>query len=177
MYNNIGGSSLKEAFKMQPKTNIINQDVGLQMEHSYIEQDTLDNINQSFHQMKNYRTPQYTNNNNYHFKKDQLYDLQGIHDGKGAGRNVMVDDKLTRGNLEPRPNDKLNEHVSFIRYVDFLPNKDININKPKSFLMSTTVSAEPQKRFCPTFDVYGVNTRHYNRRSEKYFKNKYARIN
>jgi hypothetical protein len=86
MYNNIGGSSLKEAFKMQPKTNIINQDVGLQMEHSYIEQDTLDNINQSFHQMKNYRTPQYTNNN-------------------------------------------------------------------------------------------GVNTRHYNRRSEKYFKNKYARIN
>jgi len=123
---------------------------------------------------KNYRTTQYTKNPDYLFKRDQVYDLQGIHDGKGAGRNVMVDDQLTRGNTEPRPNDKLAEKVGFIRRVDFLPSKHKQITHNK-FFVSTTLSSRPQTSFCPQMDLKGVNCRHYNRKTDKYFKNKYQR--
>jgi len=169
-------ASLDEAFgkKYQAKTDQIYENVGLQAEDKYIKVDTQDNQNINYLQTKNYRTTQYTKNTNYHFKKDQVYDLQGIHDGKGPGRNIEVDDKLTRGNTEPRPNDKLSESVTFIRRVDFLPVKQSKINHNK-FLQSTTLSSRPQTSFCPQWDIYGVNCRHNGRQTDKYFRNKYQR--
>ena len=38
-----------------------------------------------------------------------IYDYQGISDGKGPGRNVQADDKLTRGNMVSKPDDRLAE--------------------------------------------------------------------
>ena len=170
-------SSLEEAFgkQYQAKTDEINKNVGLQAETNYITVDTQDNKNINYLQTKNYRTVEYTKNPNYLFKKDQYYDLQGIHDGKGAGRNIETDDKLTRGNIDPKPNDRLSEKVTFIRRVDFLPIKDRNINHDK-FLVSTSLSSRPQSSFCPGYDVYGINTKHYNRKPDLYFKNKYQRL-
>lgn len=169
-------ASLDEAFgkKYQAKTDQVYENVGLQAEEKYIKVDTQDNKNINYLQTKNYRTTQYTQNSKYLFKRDQVYDLQGIHDGKGAGRNVMVDDQLTRGNMEPKPNDRLAESVTFIRRVDFLPTKQKKINHNK-FLVSTTLSSKPQTSFCPQFDIYGINCRHYGRKTDKYFRNKYQR--
>ena len=167
-------TSLDEAFNMRANTDQIHENVGLQAEKAYIKVDTIDNKNINYLQTKNYRTTQYTKNSNYLFKKDQVYDLQGIHDGKGPGRNVMVDDQLTRGNVEPRPNDKLAEKVSFIRRIDFLPSSHREVNHNK-FLVNTTLSTRPQTSFCPQFDVQGVNCRHYGRKTDKYFKDKFQR--
>ena len=128
----------------------------------------------SDYNVTNHRTTEYTNNPNYLFPKDQLYDLQGIDNGKAPGKNIMVEDNLTRGNLEPRPGDKLNEKVTFIRYVDFLPDKDKNIDHDE-FLVSTSLQKKPQKKYCPQFDIYGINTRNYQRQEDLYFKDKYQR--
>ena len=169
-------SSLDEAFgkRYQAKTDEINQNTGLQAERAYIKTDTQDNKNQNYLQTKNYRTTQYTQNPRYLFKRDQVYDLQGIHDGKGAGRNVSVDSRLTRGNMEPKPNDRLAEQVTFTRHINFLPRNHKKINHNK-FLVSTTLSSKPQTSFMPQFDTMGINCRHYNRKTDQYFKNKYQR--
>lgn len=169
-------AKLDEAFgkKYQAKTDQIYENVGLQAEKNYINVDTQDNKNINYWQTKNYRTTEYTNNPNYLFSKDQIYDLQGINDGKGPGRNIMVDDKLTRGNTEPRPNDRLAEKVSFIRRIDFLPAKHKKITHNK-FLVSTTLSSRPQTSFNPGYDIYGVNCRHFQRKNDLYYKNKYQR--
>lgn len=168
-------ASLEEAFNdSQAKTDETNKNTGLQAERGYIKTDTEDNKKSSNLHIKNYRTLQYTKNSKYLFKRDQYYDLQGIHDGKGAGRNVDIDDELTRGNMEPKPNDRLTEHVSFIRRVDFLPQKDKTIHHDK-FLVNTSLSIKPQTKFCPSFDIHGISARHYNRKVDLYFKNKYQR--
>lgn len=152
------------------------QNTGLQAEKNYIKRDTLDNKKSSHLQTKNYRTTQYTQNPDYLFKKDNYYDLQGIHDGKGPGRNVAADDKLTRGNMVPKPNDRLAEHVTFIRRIDWLPPKDKKISHNK-FLVSTTLKSKPQTSFCPQWNTYGINTRHYNRKPDSYFRKKYQNTN
>lgn len=169
-------SGLDEAFgkRYQAKTDEVYKNVGLQAEKGYIKTDTKDNQNINYLQTKNYRTTQYTKNPKYLFKQDQFYDLQGIHDGKGPGRNIIIDDQLTRGNMEPRPNDKLAEQVTFVRHIHFLPRKTKKINHNK-FLVSTTLSTKPQTSFCPQFDIFGINCRHYNRKTELYYKNKYQR--
>jgi len=168
-------ASLEEAFNQsQAHTDQTYQNTGLQAERGYIRRDTLDNKKSSGLQTKNYRTTQYTKNPTYRFKQDQVYDLQGIHDGKGPGRNVMIDDKLTRGNMEPRPNDKLQEKVTTIRYVDFLPVHHKKIHHDR-FLVSTTLSTQPQTSFCPQWDRQGINCRHFNRKTDLHFKNKYQR--
>jgi hypothetical protein len=168
-------ANIEDAFNdYQAHTDETNINTGLQAEKGYIRTDTQDNKKSSYLQTKNYRTTQYTKNPQYLFKKDQYYDLQGIHDGKGPGRNVIVDDKLTRGNMVPKPNDRLSEHVTFIRRVDFLPLKDRTMHHDK-FLVNTSLSVKPQTKFCPQFDIYGINCRHYNRKVDLYFKNKYQR--
>ena len=108
-------ASLDEAFgkQYQAKTDQVYENVGLQAEDKYIKVDTQDNKNINFLQTKNYRTTQYTKNTNYHFKKDQVYDLQGISNGVGPGKNAKIDDILTRGNIDPKPGDKLSESVTF----------------------------------------------------------------
>ena len=169
-------ANLDEAFGpfYQAKSDQLLQNSGLQAEKEYIKVDTQDNKNINYLQTSNYRTIKYTNNPDYLFKKDQVYDLQGIHDGKGAGRNVNIDDKLTRGNLNPKPNDRLSEKVTFIRRIDFLPSKHKKITHNK-FLVSTTLKSKPQSSFNPSYDIYGVNCRHYKRKNEYFYKNKYQR--
>ena len=169
-------ANLDEAFskRYQAKTDQIYANSGLQAEEAYIKVDTQDNKNINFLQTSNYRTVKYTKNPNYHFKRDQVYDLQGIHDGYGAGRNVEVDDKLTRGNLVSKPNDRLAEQIGFIRRIDFLPARHRKISHNK-FLVSTTLKSRPQTSFNPGYDTYGVNCRNYKRKSELYYKNRYQR--
>jgi hypothetical protein len=173
--SNMSFAPLDQAFNMTAKTDRILDNVGLQAEKGYIKVDTQDNKNSSDWRVSNYRTTTYTKNPEYYFKKDQLYDLLGIYDGKGPGRNVMVDDKLTRGQTEPRPNDKLTEQVTFIRRVDFLPAKHRQITHNK-FLVSTTIPSRPQTSFCPQMDLKGINCRHFNRKTDKYYKDKYQRM-
>lgn len=151
-------------------TDQIYQNTGLQTDTAYIERDTLDNKKASNLKIKNYRTTQYTNNSKYLFKADQLYDLQGIHDGKGPGRNINVDDNLTRGHIVPKPNDRLSEQVTYIRNIHFYPKKHQKINHDK-FLVSTTLSTLPQTKFAPQFNIYGKGTKHYNRLSDSYYRN------
>ena len=169
-------SNLDEAFgkRYQAKSDQVYQNSGLQAEKAYIRTDTKDNQNQNYLQTKNYRTTQYTQNPKYLFKRDQVYDLQGINDGKGPAMNIMVDDQLTRGNLSAKPNDRLAEQVTFIRHVNFLPRKTKTIQHDK-FLVSTTLSSKPQTSFMPQFDTCGINCRHYNRKVDKYWRNKYQR--
>ncbi len=168
-------ANLEEAFNdSQAHTDQTYQNTGLQAERGYIRRDTLDNKKGSNLQIKNYRTTKYTKNPKYLFKSDQIYDLEGITNGYGPGKNIMVDDKLTRGNMEPKPNDRLAEKVTLIRHVDFLPIRHKQIYHDK-FLVSTTLSTQPQTSFCPQWDRTGLNCRHYNRKTDNYFKNKYQR--
>lgn len=169
-------ASLDEAFgkQYQSSSDEIYKNVGLQAEADYIKVDTEDNKIINYLQTKNYRTTNYTQNPDYLFKKDAIYDLQGIHDGKGPGRNVSLDDKMTRSNLSAKPQDRLSEAVTFIRRVDFLPKKTKSINNSK-FLVSTSLRSRPQSSFCPQFDTYGVSCRDYGRKTGLYFKNAYQR--
>jgi hypothetical protein len=158
-------ASINEAYELSTQSKYKNK---------YAIEETKQSKLESDYRVTNHRTTEYTKNPNYMFKKDELYDLQGIDDGKGPGKNILVDDKLTRGNWEPRPDDKLNEKVTFIRYVDFLPEKDKNIDHDQ-FLVSTSLPKKPQTQFCPQFDKYGINTRNYQRKQDLYFKDKYQR--
>ena len=139
----------------------------------YILLDTQDNQHINQYQTQNYRTAQYTRNPKYWFPQyHAFYDLQGIDEGKGAGMNPNLDSELTRGNLVNKPDDRLTEKVTFIRYVDFLPPvvfrpTEFDHNK---FFVSTSISDFPQTNFNPEFDFYGVCTRHYDRLSDEYWR-------
>lgn len=142
-------------------------------DEKYIRLDTMDNKNISDYQVKNFRTFQYTKNPKYLFPiHHTFYDLQGIDEGQGAGMNPNLDSELTRPNWENLPDDRLSEHVTFIRYIDYLPPM---VFKPTEFdhnrfFVSTSISDNPQRNFEPEFDFYGVCTRHYNRLSDEYFR-------
>lgn len=119
----------------------------------------------------------YTNSNQptkYYFPADQLYDYQDINHGDGPGVNVDADDKLTRGNIVSKPIDKLAEKDFFDPYRIILPTQVIPIRQAK-FLVSTSLAADPQKKYDPYFDIAGLNTRNYARKPDTYYKNKYAR--
>lgn len=136
----------------------------------YVGLDTNDNQKISQLQTDNYRTTQYTRNPCYYFPRDhKFYDLAGIDEGKGPGMDPDLDSVLTRGHMVPLPADKLQEKVNFIRYVDFLPaiNRPIDHNR---FLVSTTIPVDPQVNYNPEFDINGVNTKHYQRLSDEYYR-------
>jgi hypothetical protein len=123
-------------------------------------------------QIDNYRLKKYTKNKNFFFKKDQIYDLLAIDDGEGPGKNPDLDSKITRGNLQTKPISKLAEKTNWERQrKEFVTEK---INKTQfthdPFLVGTTISNNPQKNFNPGFDIYGINTRHYVRKSDRYYK-------
>lgn len=136
----------------------------------YVALDTNDNKRINEFQIDNLRTLDYTKNPCYLFPRDhKFYDLQGIDEGKGPGMDPDLDSVLTRGHIVPLPADRLQEKVTFIRYVDFLPpiNRPIYHNK---FLVSTSIPVDPQINFEPEFDIYGVGTKNYQRLSDEYFR-------
>jgi len=110
----------------------------------------------------------------YIFAPDQLYDYQGVSHGSGPGKNINVDDHLTRGNLVPRPGDKLAEKDLFSPYRIMLPTQVQPIHHDK-FLVSTSLQTNPQQGYNPIFERQGINTRHYNRKPDSFYKEKYAR--
>lgn len=153
-------------------TNKILQNTRSINDPRFLDLDTMDNAKISSLQLANYRTKKYTKNPKYYFPFDhKLYDLQGIEDQKGPGVNPDMDSYLTMGHIVPRPIDRLAEKVKFYRYVDYLPTSiGFKWYKQPYFLVATDVSVNPQKKFNPEFDIYGVNTRHYNRSSDEYYR-------
>lgn len=166
------GAPYDTAFKnVQFKNDEIYKNTNLPTDPDFIKTDVAENKQYGDYSVKNYRKAQYTKNPNYVSKVNHtFYDRLGIHDGKGAGRNVDADDMLTRGELTNKPADRLQEKVNEIRYYDYMPVERKNfINN--EFLVSTTLSIEPQKGYNPSFEIYGRSTTHFNRKSEQYYKN------
>lgn len=168
-------ASLDEAFgDARPKTHIVYENAGLQAERDFITTEVVYNRNYSNYLVKNYRQVNTTKNPDYRFRKDTVYELQGIEDGKGPGMNINIDDKLTRRNLTSKPIDRLAEATNtFYRTRDFFP-KDYDIYH-NQFLVSTTLAKKPQTMNDPVFERYGKSTRHWNRKPEDFFK-KYSRF-
>lgn len=151
--------------------NLIQLHTRSNMDPNYVILDTLDNKKASNWQTSNYRTLEYTKNPNYRFPQyHKLYDLQNITEGLGPGMNPDLDSDLTHGNIVNLPNDRLSEHITFVRYADFLPVCQVPEFNQNAFLVSTSTSVDPQRRFNPEFNRYGVNTRNYNRFSDEHYR-------
>lgn len=161
-------ANLNEAFSYTVKNKDIYSHSDLQNDNDYIDSDKTMSKNYVKYQTDNYR---YKPEVNYQSKVDEIYNFQGISDGKGPGRNINLDDSLTRGNIDNKPLDKLAESVTFKRYV--YPNlyKCDDYNN-KSFLISTSQSCEPQTNYNGGFDIQGTSDRNFNRKSEKFYKKK-----
>ena len=173
-------ANINEAFEIKNNTEqeyihpnkVIKKEYNITKPKKFMYKDTQYNDPQAKWITDNYRTIQFTNNPNYYFKKDQVYDLIGINDGKGPGKNPMNDSDLTRGNYQDKPYGKLADKTSWYdQRREFL---DIKITNDEiehdNFLVSTTISDKPQKNFWPSFETHGINTRHYSRKSELYYK-------
>jgi hypothetical protein len=163
----------KKTFFMNPRilhnTRSIN-------DRKYIILDTQDNARINKFQTDNFRTTKYTKNPKYYYLPNhQIYYLQSISEGQGAGMNADLDSSLTRGDVINLPDDRLTEKVTYIRHVDILPPK-ITYSKTyefdhNKFLVSTTISDDPQREFNPEFHMGGVNTTNYIRPSDEYWRN------
>ncbi len=139
-------------------------------DYDYVGLDTRDNKRISEFETANYRTQEFTRNPNYLFPFDHtFYDLQAIDEGKGPGMNPDLDSRLTRGNVVVRPPDRLAASVNFIRYVDFLPPIETPIDHNK-FFVSTSLSTDPQRKFSPTFFRPGVNSKHFHRMTDEFYR-------
>lgn len=159
-------ANLNEAFTFNVKSKDIYSSTDLQSDKDYIKSDK--NMSQKFsnYQKTNYRKKE---NVSYQSKVNEIYDLQGISDGKGPGKNISLDDDLTRGNFHVKPLDKLAESVKYERYVYPNLHKCSSFND-KSFLISTSQSCQPQSNFKGDFDIMGISDRHFNRKSENFYK-------
>lgn len=161
-------ANINEAFTYTVKSRNVYSSTDLQTDQDYVKSDKNMSQNFSDYQNTNHRLRE---NVDYQSKVDEIYNYQGISNGKGAGKNVNADDELTRGNFHVKPLDKLAESVKYQRYVYPNLHKCSNIND-KSFLISTTQSCQPQVNYKGEFNVYGVSDRNFNRKSEKFYKKK-----
>jgi len=140
------------------------------MDNKYVKLDTQDNSHSSRLQLENYRQQEYTQNPEYLFKKDQVYDLQGIEDGYGIPKQrIDIDSELRQSNMVPKPIDKLNTKVTYIRRAGFLPKNEASIQHNK-FLVSTTLSQNPQVNYNPSFAIYGQTTRDFARLPSDFYR-------
>jgi len=140
------------------------------MDERYVKLDTNDNAHSSRLQLENYRQQQYTQNPQYLFKKDQVYDLQGISDGYSApSKRIDIDSELRQSNFAAKPIDKLNTKVTYIRRAGFLPKNESDIHHNK-FLVSTTLSQNPQVYYNPNFEIYGQTARDYGRLPSEFYR-------
>lgn len=159
-------ANFNEAFSYTVKSKDVYSATDLQSDRDYAQSDKEMSQKFSDYQNKNYRQKP---NVNYQSKVNEIYDLQGVSDGKGPGKNVNADDKLTRGNFHVKPLDKLAESVKFERYVYPSLHNCSSIHD-KSFLISTSQSCQPQSNFKGGFNIYGVSDRHFQRKPEKFYK-------
>lgn len=147
----------------------------------FINLNSTDNQKINQYQLANYRTMDYTMNPQYWFPSDHIiYDLQGIDTGKGAGMNPDLDSCLQYSEKTNLPNDRLTEKINTERYLDYLISTENFPPNHHLFLVSTSVSDEPQKKFDSQFYIRGVNCRNYCRASDEFFrslanKNNYSR--
>jgi len=160
---------LYEPTKQKYIPNQIHINTRSKNDFGYIGLDTADNKHINKLQTDNYRTTKYTKNPCYYFPmQHKLYDLQNITEGQGGGMQPELDSILRIGHKVNLPEDRLQEKVTFIRYIDYLP-RTRSIDH-KRFLVSTSLSVDPQERFLPEFDIQGVNCRHYVRYSDEFFR-------
>ena len=158
---------------MYSPCQIINRNTRPINDFRYVGLQTQDSKRESDYKVKNYRTTEYTRNPQYHFPiQHTMYDLQNIDEGKGPGMNPNLDSALQRAHFQDKPADRLQEAVSYIRYIDFLPCETLPIDHNK-FLVATSLSTDPQHSFNPEFYRPGVCARNYGRFSDEYFR-KYA---
>jgi len=103
-----------------------------------------------------------------------LYENIGIDDGHVGQCTVNQDSELTRGmNFWSKPLDKLNDKVTSERHMIYLPPTKKVIKQDSfqdRFLISTSQSHNPQANFDPSFEIYGVYTRDYKRKNDKYYR-------
>jgi len=156
-------TNFDDAFKTNVIDISINQSTDLYSEKCFQNTQNKANNNFSKYQNTNYR---YKENNQYNSKINKIYNYQGINDGKGAGKNIDVDDKLTRGNFHIKPLDKLSEHITYERYVNPNLHKCID-NNHNNFLTSTNLSCQPQNNFNGSFNIQGITTSNYGRKNYK----------
>ena len=151
---------------------------------NYVSLHAKDNQNCSNLNLQNYRTFKFTKNPNYIYKTPYFWmhkfrDIQAIDDGEGPSgdkhRHVDIDSDLIHSNWEVKPDDKLASKSNFIRQIDFLPYGYINeFTNPinRSFLITTSISDNPQQNFQPDFKSSAVSSRNYNRWSDEYYRKK-----
>lgn len=159
-------ANFNEAFNYIVKDKTIYSASDLQNDKCYIKTDKETSDKYSKYQKKNYR---YKENPNYQSKIEEIYNYQGINDGKGPGKNINLDDELTRSNFHVKPLDKLSESIKFDRYINPELKKCIDYND-KPFLVSTSQSCQPQKGYNAKFEIYGKSDRDYNRKPFEYYK-------
>ena len=127
------------------------------------------NRRQSDYTLHNFRTPEYTKNPEYLYPQfHRLYDLQNVTEGQGAGMNPNLDSSLRHSEFTNLPDDRLNSRLTMIRYIDFLPPHIAGTEFDHSrFLVSTSISDNPQRMYNPLFFQPGVSARNYSRPSDE----------
>lgn len=138
-------------------------------DQGYVKQYVKQNRQESDYRVTNYRRAPC---------KKQIYKNPGYHNSDNIGLsvgyvndcNVETDSLLSRGkHMVPKPADRLAESVTTIRYLDFLPTKDVPFTQT-SFLVATDLRIQPQDNFNPVFDRRGINTRHHLRKEDHFYK-------
>lgn len=152
------------------KSTPIMEQTSLINDQCYLRQRTLQNKNESNYRITNHRDHRCKKKlpdfNTFHY----LYDNQGVNDGHLGKCTIEQDNNNLRfGNLTPKPIDRLAESVPIEWKYNY-----VNINtKPVTtvdFEVSTTLSTQPQKGYNPIFNREGIDTRNFNRKTERYYK-------
>ena len=135
----------------------------------YLRQRTLQNKNESDYRITNHRdhrcVKKMGNFDTFHY----LYDHTAAKDGYIGKCTVDGDDQLTRGNLTPKPIDRLAESVPPELNYNYLGINNRDITNVDHFV-STTLSVDPQIGYNPVFNREGIDSRNYNRKQERYYK-------
>ncbi len=133
-------TNFDDAFKNDIKDFSINQSTNLNSEKCYMNTQKQSNDQFSKYQNTNYRKIE-------------------------NKKKIDIDDKLTRGNFSSKPLDKLAEHTTFEKYIHH--NLQKCVNNQNSFLTSTNLSCQPQKNYNGNFNIQGISTSNYGRKTYK----------
>ena len=136
----------------------------------YLRQRVLQNKNESDYRVTNHRDHQCKKKIQDFRTFYYLYNHQGIDDGH-VGRCTVQQDNLNLryGNLTPKPVDRLAESVPIewkYNYLYIPQTKITNVDHQ----VSTTLSVKPQEGYNPIFNREGIDTRHFKRKNERFYK-------
>ena len=136
----------------------------------YLRQRVLQNKNESDYRVTNLRDHQCRKEVKDFTTFHYLYNHQGVEDGYVGKCTVEQDNNNLRfGNLTPKPIDRLAESVPIewkYQYLD-ISTKPITSVKHE---VSTTLSVQPQIGYNPVFNREGIDTRHFQRKNERFYK-------